>query len=148
MSSACVLVLRDIDIDDEITCFYDKNYFGENNMYCECQTCERRKMGAFKTSQTTSKESVNSLDDHSTERSSAKYRFRETDSRLKQMKNQEKSSKLVHSSSFSYSTNKSKIQVKCLNSHIEEPILFDRITLNKNKRKRSLSANNIENRLN
>ncbi|GFQ87557.1 histone-lysine N-methyltransferase KMT5B-A [Trichonephila clavata] len=43
-----IQVIRDIEVGDEITCSYGTNFFDENNSLCECETCERLHMGAFK----------------------------------------------------------------------------------------------------
>ena len=44
---ASIEVTRSIMPGEEITVMYGKDYFGQNNSYCECKTCERKKMGKF-----------------------------------------------------------------------------------------------------
>ena len=31
---------RSVEKGEELTCYYDKNYFGKNNVACECQSCQ------------------------------------------------------------------------------------------------------------
>ncbi|KAM6322200.1 histone-lysine N-methyltransferase KMT5B isoform 3-T6 [Podargus strigoides] len=101
--TACVKALRDIEPGEEISCYYGDGFFGENNEYCECYTCERRGTGAFK-----SRVGLPAP----TPVINSKYGLRETDKRLNRLKKLCDSSKNSDSQSVSSNTDADTTQEK------------------------------------
>ncbi|KAI5929637.1 histone-lysine N-methyltransferase KMT5B isoform X1 [Manis javanica] len=101
--TACVKALRDIEPGEEISCYYGDGFFGENNEFCECYTCERRGTGAFKSRVGLPAPApvINS-----------KYGLRETDKRLNRLKKLGDSSKSSDSQSVSSNTDADPSQEK------------------------------------
>ncbi|XP_023566258.1 histone-lysine N-methyltransferase KMT5B isoform X2 [Octodon degus] len=101
--TACVKALRDIEPGEEISCYYGDGFFGENNEFCECYTCERRGTGAFKSRVGLPAPApvINS-----------KYGLRETDKRLNRLKKLGDSSKNSNSQSVSSNTDADTTQEK------------------------------------
>lgn len=105
--------LRDIEPGEEISCYYGDGFFGENNEFCECYTCERRGTGAFKSRVGLPAPApvINS-----------KYGLRETDKRLNRLKKLGDSSKNSDSQSVSSNTDADTTQEKTIQGHH----MFDR----------------------
>ncbi|XP_073514486.1 histone-lysine N-methyltransferase KMT5B isoform X2 [Phyllobates terribilis] len=101
--TACVKALRDIEPGEEISCYYGDGFFGENNEFCECYTCERRATGAFK-----SRVGLN----EPTPVINSKYGLRETDKRLNRLKKLGDNGKNSDSQSVSSNTDADTSQEK------------------------------------
>ncbi|XP_018112365.1 histone-lysine N-methyltransferase KMT5B-B isoform X2 [Xenopus laevis] len=101
--TACVKALRDIEPGEEISCYYGDGFFGENNEFCECYTCERRATGAFKSRVGLNEPGpvINS-----------KYGLRETDKRLNRLKKLGDNGKNSDSQSVSSNTDADTSQEK------------------------------------
>uniref|UniRef100_A0ACB8G2S3 Histone-lysine N-methyltransferase kmt5b n=1 Tax=Sphaerodactylus townsendi TaxID=933632 RepID=A0ACB8G2S3_9SAUR len=127
--TACVKALRDIEPGEEISCYYGDGFFGENNEFCECYTCERRGTGAFKSRVGLPAPApvINS-----------KYGLRETDKRLNRLKKMGDSSKNSDSLSVSSNTDADTTQEKVNATNRKSSI-----GVKKNSKSRTLTRQSI-----
>ncbi|XP_042531772.1 histone-lysine N-methyltransferase KMT5B isoform X1 [Dipodomys spectabilis] len=128
--TACVKALRDIEPGEEISCYYGDGFFGENNEFCECYTCERRGTGAFKSRVGLPAPApvINS-----------KYGLRETDKRLNRLKKLGDSSKNSDSQSVSSNTDADTTQGNNHATANRKPS----VGLKKNSKNRTLSRQSL-----
>lgn len=127
--TACVKALRDIEPGEEISCYYGDGFFGENNEFCECYTCERRGTGAFK-----SRVGLPAP----TPVINSKYGLRETDKRLNRLKKLGDSSKNSDSQSVSSNTDADTTQEKANATNRKSSV-----GVKKNSKSRTLTRQSI-----
>lgn len=123
-------------------------------------------MGAFTSEQTPTTDSETNVDDlsegsdntsqsdHSSNNTSNKYKFRETDTRLKQIKNKLKIKDEISTSLYTKRSNQNKenkrlsLQVASRHTLNPKPIVKKSINETKSKRDRSKSASRVQNKKN
>ncbi|KAI8081709.1 uncharacterized protein BX664DRAFT_380687 [Halteromyces radiatus] len=71
-SSITFKVVKNIDVNDELTVFYGAHYFGVNNCECRCLTCERNGQGYFSKLEQENDHVETTQQDHSQRRSGRK----------------------------------------------------------------------------